>query len=391
MKKLAKTAGIVAEFNPFHNGHAYLINEAKKVCDTVVCVMSGSFVQRGEPAFFPSQIRANAAILSGADFVAELPTSVTLCTARDFAYGAVKLLRECSVDTLVFGSECGNIETLKKAAEIENDPRFSEILKEKMADGITYAAARQKTADKICPECSFVFSNPNDTLAVEYIISAKKLGIENFVAVKRIGNPHDSDKDGKFVSSSYIRNAKVFSPYVTGEVEKLYADALKNGEYADYEKFDRAAATLLRFAEKEAFSSLNGINEGLDNRLFAASGKYETFSEIAESAKTKRYTLARIRRLLCAAAIGLDGDTQKSGARYIKILGFSKRGEELLRKISKTSKLKIIVRAPDFKLLEGDAKKAYEIERKAENLQSFCFAVSKEKDSNLKKYVVKTR
>ena len=178
-------AGIVAEYNPFHNGHAHLIEAARAAGAThIVAVMSGSFVQRGGPACAPKTVRANAAVACGADLVLELPLPYAMATAERFAAGAVGILGGLGcVDVLAFGSECGDIDLLAKAAGAVLAPYCGEYTKNLLDTGVTYARARQKAVEELYgPEVAEVLSSPNNTLAVEYLkqISLQELRIAPF-------------------------------------------------------------------------------------------------------------------------------------------------------------------------------------------------------------------
>ena len=165
--------GIVCEFNPFHNGHKYLIDSVKQQGDIVVCVMSGNFVQRAEPAIFPKDVRVKAAILNGADIVLELPFIYATASAEFFAYNAVKILDSFGCDKLAFGTENASIEQLNGIVDILNDSCFNEKIKEYLQSGESYASARQSALNSYGND--FHIDMPNNILAIEYIKAIRKL------------------------------------------------------------------------------------------------------------------------------------------------------------------------------------------------------------------------
>ena len=170
---ILEVLGIIAEFNPLHNGHKYLINEAKKY-GKVVCVISGNFVQRGDTAVYDKSIRAKAALICGADLALELPVCYSMSTTQNFALGGVSILSSLGCDTLMFGSECGDIESLVKTANILKSAQFKEKLPEYLQDGITFAKARQLAAEE-CGAPKNILNGANNNLAVEYITAANNI------------------------------------------------------------------------------------------------------------------------------------------------------------------------------------------------------------------------
>lgn len=363
--------GIVCEFNPFHNGHKYLIDSVKKDGDTIVCVMSGNFVQRGESAIADKRIRAKTVLLCGADLVIELPAAFSVAGAQTFARGAVKLLDSLgTVDTLVFGSECGDTEKLIKASEaIEKAEVHGEIFK-LMQTGVTFAAARENAVRKVFgSEAADVLKNPNDILAVEYISALKILHSKiKPKAVLRKSVSHDSaDSDGAFASASLIRekmkNGESFKDYMPNEAYEIIQKEIKDGNVpSDYAKLDIAMLAFLRKAEAEDFSDVPDVSEGIENRIIASARNSNTLSEVFDSAKTKRYTHARIRRIVLCAFLGIKNSHIAGGMPYIHILGFSSRGREMLHEAVKTAGLPMAVRLSDISNLGAVANKSFHLE-----------------------------
>ena len=198
--------GIIAEFNPLHTGHKRLIDYAKTLGDTIACVISGNFVQRGDVAIISKQQRAKFALLCGVDIVAELPVLWSMSTAQNFALGGVWQLYNLGCQKIVFGSECGDIDALINAADVLNSDGFFEKVSEKAKSGVTFAVAREQAAAELGVDISLL-QNANDNLGIEYISAAKKLNLPiEFHCLKRLGAMHDSREIvGGFVSASLIR------------------------------------------------------------------------------------------------------------------------------------------------------------------------------------------
>ncbi|MCH5189596.1 MAG: nucleotidyltransferase family protein [Oscillospiraceae bacterium] len=369
--------GIVCEFNPFHNGHKYLIDSVKKDGDTVVCVMSGNFVQRGEPAIADKRIRAKTALLCGADLVIELPVAFSVAGAQTFARGGVKLLDSLGVvDTLAFGSECGNIEMLERTADaIESEQVNGEII-EILKTGETYAFAREKAVRKIYGgDLADILHNPNDILAVEYISALNFLHSKiKPKAVLRKSVLHDStETEGVFASASLIREkmkkGESFKEYLPHNAFEILENAIKNGNApADYAKLDIAILAFLRKATAEDFSDVPDVSEGIENRIIAAARNATTLSEVFDNSKTKRYTHARIRRIVLCAFLGIKNSHLACGLPYIRVLGFNDKGRELLHKAVKTASLPITVRLSDISNLGTNAEQIFQLESTATDI-----------------------
>ncbi|WP_418709968.1 nucleotidyltransferase family protein, partial [Anaerotruncus massiliensis (ex Liu et al. 2021)] len=347
-------AGIVAEYNPFHNGHAHLIEAARAAGAThIVAVMSGSFVQRGGPACAPKTVRANAAVACGADLVLELPLPYAMATAERFAAGAVGILGGLGcVDVLAFGSECGDIDLLAKAAGAVLAPYCGEYTKNLLDTGVTYARARQKAVEELYgPEVAEVLSSPNNTLAVEYLkqISLQELRIAPFT-IPRAGAAHDAREPGEqFASASHLRNlldlesAEALAPYVPAAAMSVYRSAAAAGLMPfDPHSLNTAVLSTLRRMEKSAFSALPDVSgEGLDNRLYDGVRAAVSLDELLSLVKTKRYPLSRIRRLVWNAYLGVDADLMTLPPPYARVLSFNKRGMEILSAANRTTRIPV--------------------------------------------------
>lgn len=357
-------AGIIAEFNPFHNGHRYLIEKTREAGVThVVAVMSGSFVQRGEPALFSKWERTEAALRCGVDLVLELPVPYALGSAERFASGAVGLLQALGcVELLSFGSECGDTALIRRAAacclETERGAALAGLLKQ----GLPYPAARQQAVALRDQEAALLLSRPNDTLGVEYAKAALKQGAPfSLMTVRREGTAHDAARPaGRFASASYIRGelaaGRAAERYLPAEARSIYTRG------AVPARLECAILWKLRGMTAEAFASLPDVTEGLENRLYAAAQTAESTADFLEAVKTKRYPHARLRRIVWYAMLGIRAEDYARPLPYLRILGFGPGGRELLRTAKRTASLplfsafpEVVAAAERFALLEKAA------------------------------------
>ncbi len=359
--------GIVCEFNPFHNGHKYLIDSVKEENDTVVCVMSGNFVQRCEPAVFPKEVRVSCALKNGADIVLELPFVYSCASAEIFCENAVKILCDFGCDKIVFGTENGNLTQLKNTAEILLSEKFEKIFSEYRNKGLSYPNAREKALD-FCG-ASFELSSPNDILAVEYIKAIIKNGYKiQPIAVKRKGvEYHSLNANGEFASATLIRKLIYencdYTSYIDQKSAQVYREAVKNGEIVNREKYENAMMTLLRNNVNKIDSDFANMTEGLENRIKEAIINGTSLDEIYALAKTKRYTHSRIRRAVMSVAFGIKKKDVSKSVAYIRLLGFNESACEVLGKCAKNCNLPFVVSYSDVKKTDNEnAVKTFESE-----------------------------
>ena len=363
--------GIIAEFNPLHKGHEFLIKEAKKY-GTVVCVISGNFVQRGDVAIAEKRIRALSALKCGADLVIELPVLWSMSTAQNFALGGVSALKAAGCDKIIFGSESGDISPLQKAADIMCSPEFSENVASELKKGVTFAAARQTAAEKLGLDPG-ILSGANNNLGIEYIAAAKSLGYNpEFYTVKRLGAAHDSMEEAEFVSASLLREKlkeqdyDFCKKYMPESILPLY----QSESIADIKLLERSILSVLRTKDIKDLKKLPDLSEGIENKLFSSIRLATSVEELYNTVKVKRYTLARIRRLVLSAFIGADSSFFMKPLPYIRVLGFNSNGEQLLRKQSFS--VPIIVKVSDIENLSDEAKRVFQTEVMATDLFSLA-------------------
>lgn len=323
-----KTAAIICEYNPFHYGHRYLIEKTREAGAThIAAVMSGNFTQRGDAAVFDKYIRAKTALENGVDLVIELPTMYSLSAAEGFAAGAVGIIESLGcVDMLSFGSECGELSVLKEASGACEYAVHTDSFHGLMKSGQSYPAALAAVVKELyTDDVSEVLKSPNNTLAIEYLNALDGIGsvIEPFT-VTREGAAHDSDEAGKFSSASLIR--KMIS---SGEDYSRYAPVV-DAPSADIKRLERAILARLRAMRREDFEQLYDGANGLAERLYKAVRKAGTLDELYFLTKTKRYTLARIRRAVLCGYLGLSKGQLLIPNAYVRVLGMNSKGKEIL-------------------------------------------------------------
>lgn len=363
--------GIVCEYNPFHNGHKYLIDAVKGEGDTVVAVMSGNFVQRAEPAVFPKEHRAKAALLSGVDIVVELPFLYAVSSAEIFGNAAVNILNSLGCDKLAFGSESGDITELQTAADILSGESFYEKIKDFLSEGMSYPSARQCVYNMYGGTLDI--SSPNNILALEYLKALKILNSDIVpVAVKRVGAGYnDNGAENGFASATYVRACiaenKSFADYVPPEAAKIYEAAVSSWEYVSYEKYNTAFLTLLRSKALPAgdtdFSNMAYMAEGLENRIISAVKASTDIKALYDTVKTKRFTHSRIRRAVLSAGFGINSTDIKIPVPYIRLLGFNKSAEKVLGTAAKNSTIPFAVNYKDIaKIDTPDSNRVFALE-----------------------------
>ncbi|WP_415946282.1 nucleotidyltransferase family protein [Ruminococcus bromii] len=373
---------VICEFNPFHNGHKYLLESAKKVLkEPIIAIMSGSFTQRGEVAVCDKFVRTKSALENGADLVLELPVVFSLSGAEGFARAGVAIASafDCT-NHLAFGSESGDCELLKRSANAVCDERVQALVRDGMKNGGYYPRELESAVKAVFGDgVSSVLCKPNNILAVEYIKALSGTSVEPF-SVARTGVAHDSRIAGEgFASASHIRemlrngeNAKKYAPYVPDEITFS-------------ENLDRPLLYRLRTMTREEISKLPDVGEGLENRIADAAMQCSTSAEIADFVKTKRYTHARIRRILSCALLGIEKAHTQIPIEYVRVLGFTKDGAELL----KDCRLNVVTSAIAGLKIGGSTKALLEKDISAYNISALAYRVPKKGGLDFTTQIVK--
>ena len=342
-----KLAGIIAEYDPFHNGHAWQLQQAKALgAQRVAVAMSCGLTQRGALPLLPESVRVQAALTCGADLVFALPAPYACSGAECFARAGVQLLAAAGCDALVFGAETPDAALLMEAARVLSGAEYRTALKARLAAGArSFAAARQAAVEAVCPGTGLaaLLDKPNNTLAVEYCKAILELGASLVpIPLPRQGAGHGqalTETGGQFASASALRTlwqnggADAAAPYVPAEVLPLYREAFAAGQYTDLAAAQRCQLALLRSrcAGTAPFAQVRGISEGLEHRLEAAVRSSTTHAELLDSLTTVRYPRARMRRLAMDAALGYSADAFPALPPYLHLLGAQKDALPLLK------------------------------------------------------------
>ena len=372
-----KIAGIVAEYNPFHNGHEAHIEATRAAvgADTgIICCMSGDFVQRGEAAQWSKFVRAECAVKCGADLVFELPVQWSLSSAEGFARGAVGLLDSLGVvDCLSFGAESAGVEPLERAAEALLDPAVDAAIREELASGESYAAARQRALARFIGEDARVIETPNNILAVEYIKAIYEVRSRmRPLATERRGAGHDRPASGRIRSASEIRMmteaGKPIAPYMPRAADQVLEREREQGRGPVFmSRLETSILSRLRMLPASDYAALPDASEGLENRLMAAMEE-PTLDGVLAAAKSKRYALARLRRMCMCAALGIKAGMNEGTPPYARLLAASARGRELLRLIDGRSSVPVITKSASGRKLPRDARECFELNARAHDL-----------------------
>lgn len=383
--------GIVGEYNPFHYGHKHHIAETKRLLGEdcpVVCAMSGDFIQRGEAAVYSKFARAEAAVRSGVDLVLELPPAWALSSAEGFARGAVGLLGSIGVVThLSFGSECGEVEPLETLAEILLDPLIGADIRRELEaqEGIPFAAARQRAVAKRAGELSGQLETPNNILAVEYIKAVYEQGLSiKPVTVQRFGSGHDKMSESGHKSAAEIRRALAngadISASVPGSAYEIYRreDKLGRGPVL-MENLESAMISRLRMLPDSAFAALPDAGEGLNNRLARAAREESGLDAVIAAAKSKRYALSRIRRMVMCAVLGISADMSRETPPYARVLAANARGCALLRDMEGKARIPVITKPAAVKELGAECREVFDRSSSAHDLYVLGYSAKEER------------
>lgn len=377
--------GVVAEYNPFHAGHAHHLAETRRALgeDTaIVCAMSGNFVQRGDLAVMEKYRRAEAAVQCGADLVLETPLSACLWSASGFAFGAVALLDALGCVThLSFGAERADLALLRRAADLscaEGAP--ADALRQALAAGLPYAAAIQQAVAATDPEAGALLASPNNTLAVEYLCALDALkSTMQPLAILRAGSAHDSEipADG-LPSASYLRKLltqgglEECRPLMPQASFGVLSRAIAAGEApVTRHAVDQAILAQLRRLTPADLARYCG-NDGLENRLWTAIRDNTDFNAICAAAQTRRYPLARVRRALMRAWLDLPTSVPPT-ADYVRVLAVGARGRDVLRRMKDTCALPVIVKPVTERTLPDAIQPALARDALADDLYALAY------------------
>ncbi len=407
-----KTAGIIAEYNPFHNGHAHQINMLKKMgYDTVICVCSPAVVQRGSFAMFPLHVRAKAALLCGADIVITLPAPYACKSAEGFAQAAVYLLCALGVCNVIsFGAENAQTSEFMRIAHHLNSDEFSHLLKQHIKSGVSYAVAKEKAAQSLNLDVQEMLKKPNNILGIEYcrallnfytkketyidvnksvlnLINNQGISLPKHMpqpyAISRMGANHDEPLNTKsnnenIASASSIRQAFLQSDnicdierYVPMQCAHVYKQAVQDNMYIDENKVDIAILSRLRAMTPSEMHNIRLANEGIENKLYKAVMNCTSLNEVYSFLKSKRYAMSRIRRLVLDTAL-MYGNDLPNLPPYVHVVGATDNGIKALSTIKKACVLPMSHSVAKLSKANSNARQVAQADSAAQDLAALC-------------------
>ncbi|NLM10854.1 MAG: nucleotidyltransferase [Clostridiaceae bacterium] len=411
-----KVLGIVSEYNPLHSGHIYHIRASveKTGATHTVCVMSGNFVQRGEPSIVDKWARTRMALNAGIDLVLELPVVFACASAELFAYGAVRTLHNTGiVDFLSFGSEQGELGSLWRIASVLYDEplEYKELLRKYLNEGHSFPSSREKALHAILRELpENILSKSNNILAIEYLKALKSLKSSmQPVTVKRMGASYlSAEISSSFSSATAIRKflqngGLITDPVLSNNLPGFTVDLIKNElkkqrgpVFAD--AFSEIILHKLRLIDPDMLRQIPDVTEGLENRLISCALQAGTLGELVEKVSTSRYPSTRVKRITSNLLWGITKDQLRNfvndeNCGYLRVLGFNNKGRELLARIQKEAKLPLIVKVSNYRnQLSGLSKVMFEYDIKATNSYVLAFPDNSQRvgDQDFTMPVIKT-
>lgn len=373
---------VISEFNPFHNGHNYLVKSMREQGAThIAAIMSGNFTQRGEPAIIDKYARTKAALESGVDLVILLPVTYSTASAEQYAFGGVTIADAMGCcDSLFFGSECGDIRKLEKICATFESIEFKAWFAGYVSSNESYARAIELSlTNMLGNEYADIIRAPNNLLAVEYVKAIRDIGSSLIPkTIVRSGVAHDSKiSNENYASASFIRSLiKSHSSYEKFVPKKSY-EIIQNAicqrsAPVDFSNFEKLIIYRLRTMTESEYKQLPNISEGIENRLRNVSLNATTLEELFDKIKTKRYPNSRLRRLVLRALLHITESDCSIPPQYIRVLGFSERGKEILREMRTKAKLPVVMKAQDIKALSLEARRQFECESIADDIYALA-------------------
>lgn len=360
---MSRVIGVIAEYNPFHNGHYYHLQETKEItgADYCVAVISGNFTQRGDTSIVNKWAKTYMAICGGADLVIELPTVYSISSAENFANGAIKILDNLKVvDAVSFGAEANDLATLNNIANVlyEEPKAYTNILAHELKKGISYPSARENALMMYLNDIkryANTLNSPNNILAIEYLkaLKVQKSKLEPIMIKRKKVYYNDNKIVDDFASATAIRKLLQDGEYTNlrkviprSSYTIIGQEARKGSIVLSLEKYEKEIIYALRKMKVEEIANLPDVSEGLQFAIKNAANESNTLKDLISNIKSKRYTQTRIQRILLYALLGIDKklmDNSKKVVPYVRVLGFTQKGKSLLSEIARTNpKLNII-------------------------------------------------
>ena len=390
-----RVLGIIAEFNPFHNGHLYHLTESKKLsnCDYAICIMNGNFTQRGLPSLINKWDKTQMALKNGFDLVIELPTIYGISSAENFAYGSIKILNNLKIiDVLSFGSEVGTLDSLQSLADLfcDEPKEYISILKSELNLGVSFPKAREIATCAYLKDEKYkdILCFPNNILGIEYLKSLKKLDcpITPITIKRKISDYSSIEINSSFASSTAIRNLVALNKIVNIKdvmpetAYQILLSCIQNENYVlNLDAYEKIILYKLRTMSLEQIRNIPDISEGLEFVLKNAVNKCNSLSSVLERCKSKRFTYARLQRILLYVLLNITVESMnlsKNILPYVRILGMNSKGKKLLSEIRKISPdLPVITSIKDFEVKNknSDLQKILDIDKRATDIYTLGY------------------
>lgn len=394
-----QATGIVAEYNPFHNGHQYHINQTHAIqpTDGTIAVMSGNFTQRGEAAVFDKWTRTEMALRSGIDLVLELPTAFSVRSAGYFAAGAVQTLAATGVVRyLSCGVESQQATELEQlAAFLSNESaEYRTVLQQILQEGLSYPAARQKALAQLNIAGADQLEHPNNILALHYLQTIQQNHLDlTPIFVSRKGSYHSDALPSSiqnFASASAVRKLlheenSLWQEHVPEAVRQIIHQKMQQGYLPMHnDNFAQILFTLLRRSTPEHLAEILEMNEGLENRIYTAAHQVDTLDELCMAIKSKRYPYTRVQRTLIHLLLNMTRQMNWTEPYYIRVLGFNSTGQKLLKEMKKKAQLPVLIRpARQRSLLQEQAQQMLALDCRATNIYMMGYALPSLRRTNL--------
>lgn len=399
-----KYVGIIAEYNPFHSGHGYQITQTKQQLGdntTIIVIMSGNWVQQAYCAITDKWTRSSFALAGGADLVLELPTPWATASAQKFARGAIALLEATGLVThLSFGSEQGELETLQTLVSGLNHPDFPHLLKQELKSGISFPVAREKALSHLVGAGSILLQKPNNILGLEYLsaLDHYQSNIQPITIPRKGASFHslvtDTNNPPLFTSATDLRdkikknqegNLSYLNQYLNPTTFQTIKSRIQSNQIPNLDYAEKAILAKLYTMSPSDWSTLpdSGTGEGLPHRLTQIAQDSATLEEFLQKAKTKRYTHARLRRLVLHAFLNIP--QSNTPPAYLRILAMNQQGTKALKQMKKTATLPLLTKPAQIHTFPNPAQALFQQEVKATNLYNLCFQTPQPPNQEFKK------
>lgn len=374
-----KTIGIICEYNPFHNGHAHQLHTLAQLHPDAlrICIMSGSFVQRGEPAIFSKFDRARWAILGGADIVIELPTLYSTGSAQLFGTGAIRMVKALDIDALSFGSETADLDALVDIAKRMDCESTQEQLRTYIKEGLSYGAAFRKALD------TEILNTPNALLGLEYIRAGLAYNAKlEYIPILRTSNHHEETLTDELPSGTALRQLITSTGNLSSQLQATIplsiasdmTQVTENGNYVNYNRYYDMVHSLSRRTTPKELEKLGDFSEGIEH-LWSKAAQQTSWTTATEEIKSKRYTYARLQRMGAYLTLGIKKDVLQNaieeGPQYARLLAFNNRGRQWLRNEYEIPLIQKWAKAVNE--LSALGQTMHHIDTLATDIQALCF------------------